>query len=224
MWLALDGAKERPDLGQQIRDAIWLDTRRLAGLLGEAQPSTPNAMSPTSPAARRLHLLHLYVATAYTEAGQQIAKEAAERAGRAGAGFPELGEAAGISRQAARKRWPTAAGTIWRTHFLGGRLGAREVTTASVRSREQAVSRARYAVQQGLSSPDGDAAAVVTDSTGTVVLALVADHELYDAAEVALPDHLTVMPKDPDSPERRTWMDGWRTFVDKELRRRGGTP
>ncbi|MFF4344309.1 hypothetical protein ACFY00_30830 [Kitasatospora sp. NPDC001540] len=224
-WLNADGEVEKgAQLAAQIRDEIWRHTRHLAGLLGETPPSTPNAMRPTSPAARRIHLLHLQVATAYAEAGQRIAQEAAERAGRAGAGFPELGEAAGISRQAARKRWPTAAGTIWRTHFLGGRPGARKVSTASARSREQAVSRAQYAVQRSLSHTDGDVAAVVTDSTGAVVLAYVADHELYDAAEVVLPEHLAAMPKDADSPERNTWMDNWQAFVDKELRRRGGTP
>ena len=223
--LGTDGEAEgSARMAAAIRGAIWEDTRRLAGIPDGAAPHSVNALSPASPAARRLHLLHLRVATAYAEAGQRIAAEAAERAGRAGAGFPELGEAAGITRQAARKRWPTAAGTIWRVHHLRGPVGAREVVTASVRSREQATGRALYAVQQGLSHADGDVAAVVTDSTGTVVTAYVADHELYDAAEITLPGLLTVMPKEQSSAERQRWADGWRALVDKELRKRGGTP
>lgn len=224
MWLGTDGeVEERVQMAAAIRNAIWRDTRLLAGIADGEGPHSPNALSPTSPAARRLHLLHLSVATAYAEAGQQVAAEAAARAGRAGAGFPELGEAAGITRQAARKRWPAAAGTIWRVHYLRGPAGAREVATASARSREQAVSRALDAVQQGLSKTGRDIAAAVTDSAGTVVAAYVADHELYDAAEIALPSHLAVMPKEQNSPERQTWTDGWKAFTDKEIRRRGGT-
>ena len=41
-----------------------------------------------------------------------LAARAAEDAARYGAGYPELGEAVGVSRQAARKRWPSAARVI----------------------------------------------------------------------------------------------------------------
>ncbi|MFB7575988.1 hypothetical protein [Streptomyces sp. NPDC056165] len=101
---------------------------------------------------------------------QRLTAEIADRAGRAGAGCPELGEAAGgISRQAARKRWPDAVGTQWNLYTLTGTEHPHGAGVALFRSREKAIGRGQYAVQQGQATAGGTIAAAVADSTRTVV-------------------------------------------------------
>lgn len=64
-------------------------------------PSRPDETGPVPDALTRLHALeHL------RRAAERLACETARTAARAGAGYPQLGEACGISRQGARKRWP----------------------------------------------------------------------------------------------------------------------
>ncbi|MEW2259631.1 hypothetical protein [Streptomyces sp. NPDC047869] len=80
--------------------------------------------------------------------------------------------AAGISRQAARKRWRDAAGTQWNLYTLTGPERTRMERGISLyRSREKAVSRGLYAVRQGQATTGGTFAAAVSDSTRTVVWA-----------------------------------------------------
>ncbi|MFE1908466.1 hypothetical protein ACFW96_33130 [Streptomyces gardneri] len=82
------------------------------------------------------------------------------RAGRAGASYAELGEAAGgLSRQAARKRWPEAIGTDWTLYQPRGRA------TTLCRSEEKAFERGRTAVD------DGAIAAATVNSAREVVWA-----------------------------------------------------
>ncbi|MFC8448937.1 hypothetical protein [Kitasatospora sp. NPDC057223] len=64
-------------------------------------PSAPNETVLVADALTRLHALeHL------RRAAERLARETAREAARAGAGYPQLGEACDISRQGARKRWP----------------------------------------------------------------------------------------------------------------------
>ena len=68
-------------------------------------PSRPDETGPVPDALTRLHALeHL------RRAAERLACETARTAARAGAGYPQLGEACGISRQGARKRWPGIVG------------------------------------------------------------------------------------------------------------------
>ncbi|MFF4322905.1 response regulator [Streptomyces sp. NPDC001568] len=64
--------------------------------------------SPTHPApddpARALAVLHLL--DHLRQATERLQREAAQTAARAGAGYPQLGAACGMTRQGARRRWP----------------------------------------------------------------------------------------------------------------------
>ncbi|MER6400927.1 MULTISPECIES: hypothetical protein [unclassified Kitasatospora] len=83
-----------------IADAAMGDlARRLAGRL-TAVPAAP-AVSDTAQALSLLHVLdHLRQAT------ERLQREAAGDAARAGAGYPQIGAACGMTRQGARRRWP----------------------------------------------------------------------------------------------------------------------
>ncbi|MET9618452.1 hypothetical protein [Kitasatospora indigofera] len=68
---------------------------------GAPAPGEPWEADPQHDALTRLHaLMHL------RKAAERLADQAARDAARAGAGYPQLGQACEISRQAARQRWP----------------------------------------------------------------------------------------------------------------------
>ncbi|MET7680521.1 response regulator [Streptomyces sp. NPDC005423] len=73
--------------------------RRIALQLLE-DPSHPTADDPTQ-ALTRLHVL-----THLQRAAERLQRNAAEDAARAGAGYPQIGEACDLTRQGARRRWP----------------------------------------------------------------------------------------------------------------------
>ncbi|MCX4234937.1 response regulator [Streptomyces sp. NPDC020707] len=83
-----------------IADATVGDlAQRLARRLVVA-PSHP-ASDDAAPALALLHVLdHLKQAT------ERLQQEAAATAARAGAGYPQIGAACGMTRQGARRRWP----------------------------------------------------------------------------------------------------------------------
>ncbi|OPC76531.1 response regulator [Embleya scabrispora] len=64
---------------------------------------TPTSPSPDG-AARALALLHTLDRVRY--ATERLQREAAVDAARAGAGYPQIGAACGLTRQGARRRWP----------------------------------------------------------------------------------------------------------------------
>ncbi|UUS29477.1 MULTISPECIES: response regulator [Streptomyces] len=79
--------------------AVGALAQRLAHQLLEAS-SHPAPDDPTR-ALAMLHVLdHLQQAT------ERLQREAAVAAARAGAGYPQLGAACGLTRQGARRRWP----------------------------------------------------------------------------------------------------------------------
>ncbi|MFD6291100.1 response regulator [Streptomyces sp. NPDC060205] len=83
-----------------IADATVGDlAQRLARRLVEA-PSPPAADDP----AQALALLHLL--DHLKQAAERLQQEAAVAAARAGAGYPQIGAACGMTRQGARRRWP----------------------------------------------------------------------------------------------------------------------
>ncbi|MFD0304378.1 response regulator [Streptomyces sp. NPDC127119] len=73
--------------------------QRLARRLVEAPPHT--ASDDPAQALTLLHVLdHL------KQAAERLQQEAAVAAARAGAGYPQIGAACGMTRQGARRRWP----------------------------------------------------------------------------------------------------------------------
>ncbi|MFB6888908.1 response regulator [Kitasatospora sp. NPDC056327] len=76
---------------------------RLAGrlVLQLLEESADSATGGTAPALSTLHILdHLQ------RAAERLQHRAAITAARAGAGYPQLGSACGLTRQGARRRWP----------------------------------------------------------------------------------------------------------------------
>ncbi|MFH8468421.1 response regulator [Streptomyces sp. NPDC017991] len=83
-----------------IADATVGDlAQRLARRLVEA-PSSPASDDP----AQALALLH--VLDHLKQASERLQQDAAVAAARAGAGYPQIGAACGMTRQGARRRWP----------------------------------------------------------------------------------------------------------------------
>ncbi|MEV5758393.1 hypothetical protein AB0L61_16735 [Streptomyces tendae] len=207
-------AAEREAFLQHVRELIWQETKRRLNIAPDQRPHSPNVLNPVSPAAKRLHLTHLEVASDVVGVMHPLTAEIAARAGRAGAGYPELGEAAGgISRQAARKRWPDAANTQWNLYTLTGPEHPHGAGVALYRSREKAISRGLYAVRQGQATTGGTFAAAVSDSTRAVVWACHFDPLTYDAVEVSLPESLQTVPA-AGSQEHTDWLHSWARHVD----------
>ncbi|MFF3857088.1 hypothetical protein [Micromonospora sp. NPDC002575] len=63
----------------------------------------------------RIHLRQLAALVAIRAAAEELATTAAFEAARCGANYPAIGEAAGMTRQAARVRWP---GLVDRTRTI----------------------------------------------------------------------------------------------------------
>ncbi|MFD3546754.1 response regulator [Streptomyces sp. NPDC058655] len=83
-----------------VADAAVGDlARRLALRLLDAS-ADPTADDPERPLA----LLHLL--DQLRQAAERLQRDAAEAAARAGAGYPQIGAACGMTRQGARRRWP----------------------------------------------------------------------------------------------------------------------
>jgi hypothetical protein len=72
-----------------------------ADATGHPQPGEPWEADAQHDALTRLHAL-----THLRKAAERLADQAAREAASAGAGYPQLGQACAISRQAARQRWP----------------------------------------------------------------------------------------------------------------------
>lgn len=89
----------------------------------DSLPADPPAGTP-SPALTRLHVLaHL------RQAVDRRADLEAREAARAGAGYPQLGVAWGISRQGARRRWP---GLVFTAHPVTRSLSAPTIRRSAV--------------------------------------------------------------------------------------------
>ncbi|MFD6278795.1 hypothetical protein ACFWFI_25005 [Streptomyces sp. NPDC060209] len=218
--LLSDGEEEEQvGFATALQNLLWAEAKRRGGIPADEHPHSVNALRPDSPAARRLHLRHLEVAAECGKVAEQVMEDAAARAGRAGASYPEMGAAAGITRQAARNRWPQAVGTRWYLHTLTGRQHPHGAGTATTRSRDKAVATGWDAVRKGDAATGGAVAAVVCDSERRVVWACFFDPAEYDAVTIKVPDDLIDVPADGDE-DHQAWTDQWAQFVDAEIERR----
>ncbi|MFJ4466703.1 hypothetical protein ACIP2X_04195 [Streptomyces sp. NPDC089424] len=66
----------------------------------------PEGTGESDIAVRDHALAQLHVLVQVERIAQQLADQAARAAAAAGAGYPEIGRASGMSRQGARRRWP----------------------------------------------------------------------------------------------------------------------
>jgi hypothetical protein len=98
---------EISELGEDLHRVMWTWARRRL----ELEPTQPPLLASDGPAEvqKESYLCLVALGEQVRELAERVAASAAEEAGRRGAGYPELGAAAGISRQAARKRWPGVA-------------------------------------------------------------------------------------------------------------------
>ncbi|WP_327411391.1 hypothetical protein OG458_42635 (plasmid) [Streptomyces sp. NBC_01281] len=215
MWDLDSGAiEERVALQAQVRDLVWRETKRRLGFGEHEGPTTPNALAPTSAAALHLHLMYLKVATEAGEAGQNLAADAAVRAGRAGATYADLGQATNMSRQGARKRWPGTVGTQWVLQLLTGKGQPHGMATQVFRNSEKAIQAGRTAVDQGALSDDGAVAAVVIDSARQVMWACHANRDTWALEETALPEKLQTVPQ-AGEPGHGDWAHQWDQYISR---------
>ncbi|AGZ39226.1 hypothetical protein [Actinoplanes friuliensis] len=89
-------------MGYELRDFLWAETRREQPDL----PESPWAEGLTSDDRRQAWLALLAALTTAEREVARLATVAAERAAEHGADYPDLGAAAGMTRQGARRRWP----------------------------------------------------------------------------------------------------------------------
>ncbi|MEV0005902.1 hypothetical protein AB0H28_26955 [Micromonospora sp. NPDC050980] len=80
----------------------------VADLASRITSKTARDSASTSP--ERAHLRQLTALVAIRGAADELATTAAFEAARGGANYPAIGDAAGITRQAARDRWPGLVG------------------------------------------------------------------------------------------------------------------
>ncbi|MFE9116680.1 response regulator [Streptomyces sp. NPDC007172] len=92
-------SRTRPQETAEVTDRAVGDlARRIADM--PRDPGQPEGDG----AARALTLLHVLVQV--QRSAERLQRSAAERAAHAGAGYPQIGEACGMTRQGARRRWP----------------------------------------------------------------------------------------------------------------------
>lgn len=89
-------------------DLAWVGDTLLAAARQVAGRLAPPDQTPDAWEERRAHLAHLHALSVIQEWAATVMSGAAEAAGQAGASYADLGRAVGISKQAARKRWPEA--------------------------------------------------------------------------------------------------------------------
>ncbi|MEW2347409.1 hypothetical protein AB0904_07035 [Streptomyces sp. NPDC006684] len=138
--------------------------------------------------------MYLEVATEAGDAGRELATDAAARAGRAGASYADLGSASGITRQAARKRWPEAVGTHWTLYLLTGKSRPHGMAVQVLRSGTKAIETGRAAVDEGALAEDGAVGAVVINAAREVVWACSFSYDAYAPEEITLPEDLRNVP------------------------------
>ncbi|MGW0298140.1 hypothetical protein ACWDYK_15745 [Streptomyces anthocyanicus] len=207
---------ERETFLGRVREMAWQETKRRLGLRPDQHPHSPHALNPASPAAKELHLTHLEVVSDVLGAMHPLADDIAARAGRAGAGYPELGEAAGgISRQAARKRWPGAAGTQWSLYLLTGSKPPRGMAVRMFRSHDKATEAGRTAVGDDPFSDDGVIAAVVVNCAREAVWACYLDGGTCSPEEITLPEDLHTVPATGDA-GHADWVHRWEQHIARQ--------
>jgi hypothetical protein len=93
------------DMGYELQEFLWAAARR-----GQPElPESPWAEGLSGDDRRRAWLALLAALTAAEREVARLAATAAERAAEYGADYPDLGNATGMTRQGARRRWPGLA-------------------------------------------------------------------------------------------------------------------
>ena len=97
---------QRADLAGAVEILAWTTVRETLQLGPDARPS------PDLPDAdlRQMWLAALTSLLAIRDSAEQLAASAALSAAQRGADYPAIGEAAGMTRQGARRKWPGLAG------------------------------------------------------------------------------------------------------------------
>ncbi len=115
-WAPISPAYEEPTDDQltlllaELDDVAWRTAERISVRLGRTSGNVPEQTRESMRTMPDLQLSRLRVLREISTAVDELANRAACHAGAVGATYPQLGEAWGISRQAARKRWPGVVG------------------------------------------------------------------------------------------------------------------
>jgi hypothetical protein len=139
---------QRTDVTAAVERLAWTVVRETLGLRPDAEPR------PDLPDA---DLRHLWLATltsllAIRDSAEQLAASAALSAAQRGADYPAIGDAAGMTRQGARRKWPGLAGlgderqrklTWWNRHGDQFAQCVRAVLTTAAESPRLAALRDR---------------------------------------------------------------------------------
>ncbi|MDX6389230.1 MAG: hypothetical protein QOJ73_293 [Streptosporangiaceae bacterium] len=97
---------QRTDVTTAVEQLAWTVVREMLGLEPDAGPR------PDLPDAdlRQMWLAALASLLAIRDSAEQLAASAALSAAQRGADYPAIGDAAGMTRQGARRKWPGLAG------------------------------------------------------------------------------------------------------------------
>ncbi|MFI9332927.1 hypothetical protein ACIGZJ_36005 [Kitasatospora sp. NPDC052868] len=115
-WAPINPAYQEPTDGQlqqllaDLDDVAWRTAERISVRLGRTSGEVPERTRESMRTMPDLQLSRLRVLREIGPAVEELANRAACHAGAVGATYPQLGDAWGISRQAARKRWPGVVG------------------------------------------------------------------------------------------------------------------
>lgn len=127
-----------------------------------------------------------------------------------------MGEAAGITCQAARKRWPEAVGTHWALCLLTGKNRPHGMTTQVFHSSGEAIGIGRAAVDEGALTDDGAVSAVVVNAAREAVRACYFNDGTWAPQEITLPEDLQTVPAS-GSAEHGDWLHKWDRFITRNL-------
>lgn len=172
--------------------------------------ATPNALAPTSAAAKAVHLTYLEGATEVGNAARELAADAATRAGRAGATYADLGEAAGITRPGR----PQAV--AWALYLLTGENRPHGMAVRVFRNSGKAGETGRTAVDEGALADDGAVGAVVINAAREAVWACYFNDGTWAPEEITLPKNLQTVPA-PGRSEHEDWLLKWDPFITRDL-------
>lgn len=97
---------QRTDLAAAVEQLAWTAVRETPRLGPDAGPGSDLADADR----RQMWLAALTSLLAIRDSAEQLAASAALSAAQCGADYPAIGEAAGMTRQGARRKWPGLAG------------------------------------------------------------------------------------------------------------------
>lgn len=97
---------QRAALTTAVEQLAWTAVREVLELRPEAGPHS----EPPEPDQRQMWLTALTSLLAIRDSAEQLAGSAALSAAQHGADYPSIGDAAGMTRQGARRKWPGLAG------------------------------------------------------------------------------------------------------------------